>query len=613
MILILVLALLFTGCTPVAETSDVNEHQEQTTNQTQQDEAQNIAEDVDISEGTTVEEGEIVDEPSEEEVLNEEQKNSVAMLNYLATLSQEINASKNSRMFLEEAYASLINNTNPEKVNELTESHMSSLLDIIEKYRLINVKRERLQYIYDQNKAMAIKEAIPNPVALLSAASSLDLKRLAGSVIYMAVDSYSSYKSYNNELDNEFLQDGWALDDEEAANLHDSRKRAFMFMIEIVREDNLPGELALSESAVESFVKWKNNENVNQRLQFLESEENTYKAFGNYWLELAECYYEKGNYDKCLESVAKYEELQSDIFRKDYYLAQIMPKTIVAASEVYSEKEYIPVAEKFLDILMENTESTEWSLRYFAAQMYLDLYAKTSDSQYMTKAYNIALNNVNYLIEEQKSLNSTYLADVKEVSIPDDATKEEKKQIKEYNKSLKTERKTELPSVYEPLILNCDLLFALAEEMDISITEKSKIEGILDGAFLVETYANRYSFNTSWEIPAVNFGKTEITLPASLLAENSTIKVTVTEGGKSNTYEDWSVKSVEREGKTVNTFVVTLKSEKTKKQEWSEKTTVKLEIVDGENYETTVINFKVSNYKEEFLVLPDKIEFKQVK
>ena len=67
------------------------------------------------------------------------------MLNYLATLSQEINASKNSRMFLEEAYASLINNTNPEKVNELTESHMSSLLDIIEKYRLINVKRERLQ------------------------------------------------------------------------------------------------------------------------------------------------------------------------------------------------------------------------------------------------------------------------------------------------------------------------------------------------------------------------------------------------------------------------------------------------------------------------------------
>ena len=621
LIFILVLVMVLTGCTPAASTPDSDEKQEQMTTQNGEDqdttddveETDTSQEDSDVSEEDTTIEEKPVDEPTEEELLNEEQKNSVAMLNYLATLSQEINASKNSRMFLEEAYASLINNTNPEKVNELTESHMSSLLDIIEKYRLINVKRERLQYIYDQNKAMAIKEAVPNPVAVLSAASSLDLKRLAGSVIYMAVDSYSSYKSYNNELDNEYLQDGWALDDEEAANLHDSRKRAFMFMIEIVREDNLPGELALSESAVESFVKWKNNENINQRLQFLESEEKTYKAFGNYWLELAECYYEKGEYAKCLESVAKYEELQSEIFRKDYYFAQIMPKAIAAAAEVYSEEDYVPVAEKFIGILLNNTESSEWSLKYFAAQMYLDLYAKTSDSEYLKEAYEIAKNNVNHLIEQQEKLNNTYLADVKEVEIPEDASKEEKKQIKEYNKSLNTERKTELPPVYEPLILNCDLLFALAEELNVESTEKINVNGILEGAFIADTYKNRYTFDSSWEMPTVKYDKTEITLPASLLAEGSTIRVTVTEGGKSKTYEDWTVKKVEREGKTADKFEVTLKSDKAKKQEWSGKTTVKLEIIDGENYESTVINFKVSNYKEGLLVLPDKIEFKQVK
>lgn len=621
LIFILVLVMVLTGCTPAASTPDSDEKQEQTTTQNGEDqdttddveETDTSQEDSDVSEEDTTVEEKPVDEPTEEELLNEEQKNSVAMLNYLATLSQEINASKNSRMFLEEAYASLINNTNPEKVNELTESHMSSLLDIIEKYRLINVKRERLQYIYDQNKAMAIKEAVPNPVAVLSAASSLDLKRLAGSVIYMAVDSYSSYKSYNNELDNEYLQDGWALDDEEAANLHDSRKRAFMFMIEIVREDNLPGELALSESAVESFVKWKNNENINQRLQFLESEEKTYKAFGNYWLELAECYYEKGEYAKCLESVAKYEELQSEIFRKDYYFAQIMPKAIAAAAEVYSEEDYVPVAEKFIGILLDNTESSEWSLKYFAAQMYLDLYAKTSDSEYLKEAYEIAKNSVNHLIEQQEKLNNTYLADVKEVEIPEDASKEEKKQIKEYNKSLNTERKTELPPVYEPLILNCDLLFALAEELNVESTEKINVNGILEGAFIADTYKNRYTFDSSWEMPTVKYDKTEITLPASLLAEGSTIRVTVTEGGKSKTYEDWTVKKVEREGKTADKFEVTLKSDKAKKQEWSGKTTVKLEIIDGENYESTVINFKVSNYKEGLLVLPDKIEFKQVK
>lgn len=98
------------------------------------------------------EEDTVTIEDEEEDTLNESQKNSIAMLNYLAFLSQEVNSSKNSRMFLEEAYASLINNTNPEKVNELTESHLSSLLDIIEKYRMVNVKRERLQYLYDQKK-----------------------------------------------------------------------------------------------------------------------------------------------------------------------------------------------------------------------------------------------------------------------------------------------------------------------------------------------------------------------------------------------------------------------------------------------------------------------------
>lgn len=548
----------------------------------------------------------------EEEELNDAQKNSIAMLNYLATLSREINDSKNSRMFLEEAYASLINNTNPEKVNELTESHLSSLLDIIEKYRLITVKRERLQYIYDQNKALAIKDAVPNPVALLSAATSLDLKRLAGSVIYMAVDSYSSYKTYNNELDNEFLQEGWILDDEEAENLHDSRKRAFMFMLEIVREEELPGELALNETAVKNFVSWKNNDNVYQRIQFLESEEKTYNAFGNYWLELAESYYEIGEYNKCLESIDKYEKLEADIFRKDYYFAQIMPKVLVAATEVYSTEDYIPVAERYLEILMENTELTEWSLRYFAAQMYIDLYTKTQNIQYLDKAYEVTLNNVNNLIEEQKVLNDTYLADVTEVAIPDDATKEEKKQIKEYNKSLKNERKTELPPVYEPLVLNCDLLFALAKERNISASEKSKVDGILNGAFLSETYKSRYSFSKSEQVLDAEFNKNELVIPVEFLSENATIKVMVTVDGKQTEYDDWIVKKVERQSEEIKSFTTLIVSEKAKKQTWSADSRVKVAICDGENYEPIIIDFEVSNYKEGWAVLPDTVEFEQV-
>lgn len=566
---------------------------------------------------TILEDKEMSVEEKREVMLNASQKNSIAMLNYLAFLSQEVNSSKNSRMFLEEAYASLINNTNPEKVNELTESHLSSLLDIIEKYRMVNVKRERLQYLYDQNKAQAIRQAMPNPIALLSATNSRNLKQLAASAIYMAVDSVSSYKSYKDELDSQFLQDGWVLDDEEDANLHDSRKRAFTYMIEIVREEGLPEELTLNEKAVEDFVKCKKNSNNMQRIQFLESEEGTYSSFGNYWLLLSACYYQNGDYEKCLGSIAEYEKLAVEIFRKDYYLAQALPNAIVAASEVYSFDQYVLVAEKYLELLMENTENTEWSLRTFAAQIYMDLYAQTGNKAHLEEAYDITLNNVNYLVAEQVKLNEQYMADVKEVKVSDDATKDEKKQIKEYNKQLSETRETELPPVYEPLKINCEMLFAVAEELDIADSEKAKIDGILNASdaevFMTDTLQNLFTFSPVDISADAEFDKDTLVLPANLVATDSVISVTVTEGGKTTTYTDWKVKKVEREADELESFEVTYTSKKIKDQDWSKKTTVKVEIFDAEdtNHESYVLEFKAKEKKT--LGFIKSIVFEQVK
>lgn len=551
--------------------------------------------------------------------LTKEQRNSIAMLNYLATLAQEINASRNSRMFLEEAYAALINNTNPEEVNELTESHLVDLLDTIEEYRVIAVKRERLEYLYNQNKAQAIREAIPNPMAVLSAATSLDVKRLVASIAYMAVDSISSYNAYNDELDQAFLKDGWALDDEEAAALHESRKYAFLFMIEMVRADNLPGELALSENAVANFVTWTTNDNIVQRLQFLESEEDTYRGFGNYWLARAECYYELKDYENCLEAIEMYKEYQADIFRKDYYLAQIIPKAIAAASEVYSDRDYIAYAEEHLKMLVDNTESNEWALRYFAAQIYLDLYSKTGDIKsgikYLEQAYELTLNNVNFLVNEQKTLTTTYLADVQKVATPEEATKEEKNQIKEYNKVLKENRKTELPTVYEPLLLNCELLFALIEKVDVSSSERAKIDSILgvngSSVFLTIPLSNRYASTAKKLDVTATFDKTTFTIPVYCVSANSVIRVTITEGGKNNVYEDWMVKEVKRSDDGFNSFVVTYTSESAKDQTWSANSTVMIEIFDeaGSEYAPVVIRFKVSEYSK---FIWETVKFEQV-
>ena len=86
---------------------------------------------------------------------------------------------------------------------------------------------------------------------------------------------------------------------------------------------------------------------------------------------------------------------------------------------------------------------------------------------------------MNYLVDEQKELNAKYLADLNEAEPSKTATKREKEEIKQYNKMLKAERKVALPPVSEALYLNCDLLFALANELNISSSEKRKIDSIL--------------------------------------------------------------------------------------------------------------------------------------
>lgn len=610
--------------------SDVLNFEEQT-NDTQSESGEYITKDEAVSKETV--------ESMEEIELDKARKNSIAMLNYLAVLSQEINSSKNSRLYLEKAYAALINNTNPEGVSETTESQLASLLDIIEKYRMITVKRDRLQYIYEQNKAKALKEAVPNPIGLLSAVQSFDVKRLVTSTIYMAVDSYSSYKAYNAEIDLEYLQSGWELDDEEAANVHDSRKRAFIYMLDIVREQELRGKQALqtlNETSVDEYVKWKNNANVYQKLQFFKNQESTYEAFGDYWLTLASCYYEyyedshdRSDYEKCLQCFEKYEKLQANIFRKDYSLANALPIAIAAAREIYSKEEYVLFAESHLKTLVDNTENTEWSLKYFAAQMYLDLYVQTKNNKFLDEAYKLAKNNVNYLVGEQESLNKTYLEDVKEVSFPDDpskdaskdekkSVKEQKDQIKKYNAALKEKRKIELPPVYEPLLLNCELLFALADEKDISSYEKNDIDGILhhkgNNLFLTEPLDNRFTYSHETFEPEVEFANDTLTIPVSCLSETSFIRVTVSDSGEESVYEDWQVKKVDRKSSEIESFKAVLTSKNCGSQKWSATATVKVEIFDKKDSTTTpfVINFKVNKYKA-IPVLPDTVTFEQVR
>lgn len=568
------------------------------------------------------------------ENLSDEQLNSFSMMYYLAITAEKIRISKNNRLILDDMYTSLLNDINPSAVDEITQDHLKNLRDIIKSYRGLTVKRERLQYIYNQDKAAAIRSAVPNPLAILSMTNSLDWKRLAVSVVYAAVDSYNSYKKASENADKAFLMSGWDLDDEETATIQKNRDQAFDYMIDMVQENHLEGQLTLNEKSIEKFAEICSIESAPEKISRLVAEEETYNLLGNYWLELADGYFETNKYEKCLDCVNKYNELATGIYRKDYNYVQILPKAVVAAQEVYTGRQYILKLKEFADAMVKNTSTDDWSIRYFVAQVYMDLYSKTNDQAYLKSAYKIANENVTILLKGQRSLNNTYLNEVQELTVeePDYAYmtekekkekekeyKEEVKRVKKYNKALKEERKTELPSLYEPLVINCKLLFALAEKLNISDSEKADIEAILktdsNGIFLAKPINNEFSFRDSSEKYSVEVDKDEIRIPVNLLTAGSKVTVTITENNHSETFDDCEVKKVVRKDKSIDTFTAYYSSKSMKKHKWTPDSKVSVEITYDDlndesdtNKKKITFKFGVVEYEERFIG-GDKVVF----
>ena len=141
------------------------------------------------------------------------QRNSINMLNHLVVLTQEIHAHRNNRVYLEQAFMDLLNNTAQDAVDFSAQTRVTGMMRTLNKYRMITIKRERLQFVYEQNQAQAMRNAIPSAGSVMNTILSFDPAKIVGSLVYMAVDSVNSYAASSAAADMQFIQSGWELDD----------------------------------------------------------------------------------------------------------------------------------------------------------------------------------------------------------------------------------------------------------------------------------------------------------------------------------------------------------------------------------------------------------------
>ncbi len=150
-----------------------------------------------ISAGVSQTEDEGKEQPGSLSSMTDKQLSSISMLNHMTVLSQEINASANSKLYLDNAYSDIVNNINPNAVDEDSMAQIKVLLNTIYAYQSIETKRERLKYIFEQNQAKALQQAVPNPI-LVHAVSGNPIKTLFA-ISVMAVYATASYKNYLDE------------------------------------------------------------------------------------------------------------------------------------------------------------------------------------------------------------------------------------------------------------------------------------------------------------------------------------------------------------------------------------------------------------------------------
>ncbi len=213
------------------------------------------------------------------------------------------------------------------------------------------------------------------------------------------------------------------------------------------------------------------------------------------------------------------------------------------------EADCIRALQHYAAALVANTAGDDWDMRYFAAQTYIDLYVRTQEKAHLQTAYDLLLSNVNHLVRTQLDMNEAYAAKVQTVTVPDGATKQEKADIQVYNKLLEERRKTELPPVYEPLLLSCQLLMTVADELKADDAVRSRADAILhpDGAplYLVQALDDVFYLSRRETAAAAscqsNASRRYVTFPSRLITEHGLVRGTLARGESVTVFDDYAL------------------------------------------------------------------------
>ena len=242
----------------------------------------------------------------------------------------------------------------------------------ISEFKSIDVKRERLEYIYNQKKSMEIASLVPNALSVATVAfSSGDLKRAIISIAGTALSSINSYLTTKQKNELEMIQEQWNLDDEASKVFNNLTNSIFINLTALSQNYGFSRSDFASPETIKEFVRIVEDENTTAKdiiMRFVGNRtEEELSKFSDYWRIIATAYYELEDYKSALSSIKKYEECFEDVFYHDENYAQMMMIKAYCIDELSIDKtEIVDELVKIADAIYNNfLEGEGWVQKYY--------------------------------------------------------------------------------------------------------------------------------------------------------------------------------------------------------------------------------------------------------
>lgn len=303
------------------------------------------------------------------------------------------------------------------KVSPLNSHFLEDFNNEISNFKSINIKRERLQYIYDQQKSMQLAALVPNALSVATIAlSAKSPKQTIIAVAGTALHTATSYLQTKKNTELEQLKSQWELDDQAYNVFNNLYVGLWSHLSEMANEYGYSNEDFASTKTISNFVKEMDELKGQHRdiITVCKRYEEELSSYPEFWRTLAIASYELGFYQEALDYVSKYEDCYLRVFYHDpdnAHLLLIKAYCIDALEKDPVEKTL--KLEKIVDeIIKDQQTSPEPAKQYYCYFVYKDLFKYTGDESYLEKAWQI-LNDMLYSCtkEYEKDLKSFFCYD----------------------------------------------------------------------------------------------------------------------------------------------------------------------------------------------------------